>query len=84
MHQYKISAMPFKRDSTEKCFGGILVTVIPTSQVDLFPSLPNFSKIAAKIIEPKTGASTWALELEKYWPFQICANHTNLEVPIQA
>ena len=73
--------MLLKWDSTEKCFGGILVTVIATSQVDLFP---NFSKIAAKVLEPKTGASTWALELEKYWPFQICANHTNLEVPIQA
>jgi len=25
------------------------------------PKLPNFNKIAARIIDPKTGASTWAL-----------------------
>ena len=32
-----------------------------TNTIRIIPYPPNFSKIAARIIEPATGASTWAL-----------------------
>ena len=33
------------------------------------PKLPNFKRIAARSIDPKTGASTWALGNHKWTPY---------------
>ena len=46
-----------------------IISLQPHPQSQRLPNLPNFSRIAAKIIEPNTGASTWALGSHKWTPY---------------
>lgn len=49
-------------------FNELLVVIRGENRITPYP--PNFNKIAAKIIDPTTGASTWALGSHK-WPKKI-------------
>lgn len=38
-------------------------------EIRIIPYPPNFSKIAARIIEPAMGASTWAFGSHRWTPY---------------
>lgn len=63
-----------------------LVTGSRTMEIRIMPYPPNFSRIAARIMDPAIGASTWAFGSHRWTPYKgiliikaiIHANHRML------